>query len=188
MATPEPQPAAPPPPPPPRRRGIGWLWPLLALQLLVIALLLLVRACGEDDDGQTGATNTAQAEPATGGAGAGDDPSGTLTAGGEDVFAAADASLERLDGDVEGAGGEVVSVVEDAGFWVGSQDARVFVEVEDETGLDELGIEEGAVVDFSGQMERNDEAETYGLRGEDAALFRAQGAHVSVQAADVVVE
>ena len=195
MAAPEPRTGPPPPPPPQRRRRSGgWLWPLLALIVLVLLLALLVRACtGDDDDGgsATGGDTAAQTQTGGGSGDGGDGASegqgggGTVTL--DDLLAAGGrGSLTEFDGrDVEVTDGNVVSVVPDAGFWLGSTDAKVFVEVEDEDGLDDLGLEEGTTVSLLGRIEENIEAETYGLRGDDATLYRDQGAHIAVQAADV---
>ena len=166
-------------PPPRRRRGLPWL--LLALVLAaVLALLLLVRACDDDDGGANGSgTPTAEAR---GG--------GELKAGDNDLLAAADGSLARFEGeDVDASSVTVQKVVNESNFWVGSgADSRVFVEVEsDEEGAD-VGLEQGDVVSFVGVVEENLEAETYGLRGEDAELFRRQGAHIRVQAEDLETE
>ena len=101
----------------------------------------------------------------------------------DEVLGASGGSLAEWDGRDDAT---VQSVVQDAGFWLGSgDDERVFVEIEDETGLDELGLQDGDTVSFTGVVERNIEAETYGLRGGDAELFKRQGAHVRVQAADI---
>ena len=164
-----------------RRRGLGWLWPLLALLLLLALIVLLVRACGDDDDGTTAGGGAATAAETTGGGGDG----GTVQF--DELLGASGGSLAEWEGrDVDVADAEVLAVVTDAGFWIGTGNGqRVFVEIEDETGLDELGLEDGDTVTFVGKVERNVEAETYGLRGEDATLFREQGAHIRAQAEDV---
>ena len=166
-----------------RRRGLGWLWPLLALILLLLLVLMLVRACGDDDDGDGGAGGGATTAQTDDGGGA----SGSGTVSGDELLAASGGSLAEFAGrDVEITDTGVLSVVQDAGFWIGSgDDERVFVEIEDETGLDELGLQEGDTVSFTGTVEENLEAETYGLTGDDAAMFREQGAHIRVQAADI---
>ena len=41
---------------------------------------------------------------------------------------------------------------------------------------------------FSGRVDENLEAETYGLRGDDATLFRQHGAQIAVQAGDLEKE
>ena len=176
MAAPEAR-TPPPPPPPSRRRGGGWLWPLLALIALVLLLLLLVKACTDDDDDGSAGGGDTTAQTKTDGGG------GTVTL---DELLASGGSLTAFEGrDADVTDGNVVSVVPDAGFWLGSTDEKVFVEVEDEDGLDDLGLEDGATVSLLGRVEENIEAETYGLRGDDATLFRKQGAHIAVQAADV---
>ena len=47
------------------------------------------------------------------------------------------------------------------------------------------GDDDGDAVAFAGIVEKNLEAETYGLEGGDARLFREQGAHLRVQAGEV---
>jgi hypothetical protein len=159
-----------------------------------------VRACtGDDDDGSSAAGGDTVAQTQTGGGSDdGDGGEGDAEGGGgggdtvtlDDLLASGGGgSLTEFNGrDVEVTDGNVVSVVPGAGFWLGSTDAKVFVEVEDEDGLDDLGLEEGATVSLLGRIEENIEAETYGLRGDDATLYRDQGAHIAVQAADVETE
>ena len=143
-----------------RRRGAWWLWLVAALLLLALLIALLARGCGDDGD----------------------------SASFENVLAASNGSLAEFDGkDVDVSSGEVTKVVEDSGFWVGSGDQRVFVEVEDEQGTDVENVQEGDSVSFNGVVEQNIPAEDYGLTGEDARLYDAQGRHIRVQAGDVEV-
>jgi hypothetical protein len=179
MSTTEPA-SRPPTAPPPKRGGFGWLWLLLLLAALIVLILLLVRACGDDDgNGNNGGTAAGQVDAANG--------SGSLEAEGDDLLGAADGSLERFAGkDVDASQVEVQKVVNESGFWVGpNAERRVFVEVEsDEEGSD-VGLSEGDAVSFTGVIEQNIEAEDYGLRGDDAALYDRQGQHVRVQREDL---
>jgi hypothetical protein len=156
---------------PRKRRGLGWL--LALALLLVVAILLLARSCGGDDDG--------------GSSSGGDAAAGTIVVDGKDLLTQTD-SLAAVSGETVSANAVAVqSVVNDSGFWVGTSEAdRVFVEVEDDGSGTDLGLQAGDEVSFEGTIEKNDEAETYGLRAEQGAQqFREQGYHVRVQAGDV---
>jgi hypothetical protein len=154
-----------------KRRGLGLL--LALALLLVLVILVLVKACGGDDDnGSSGGSGGAAA--------------GSITAGGKDLIGAAAAgSIAYLDGKTVSANGVAVqSVVNETGFWVGTSETdRVFVETENAGDGTSLDLTAGDTVSFDGAIEKNLEAETYGLRaGAGAEQFRKQGYHVRVQA------
>jgi hypothetical protein len=155
-----------------KRRGLGWL---LALALvIVIAILLLARSCGGDDDNNGSSGGSAAV--------------GTIMAGGKDLLAQASGSLSGVSGKSVSANAVAVqSVVNDSGFWAGtSKTDRVFVETEATGSGTKLGLQPGDKVSFDGTIEKNKEAETYGLRANQGAQqFRNQGFHVRVQAKDV---
>jgi len=181
---------------PRRRRGLWWI---LGLLLFVLLLILLLRGCGDDDDNGSGAGG-ATTEQTDGGSGDTGDTggdsgdaeggAGSLTSDGQNVFAeilGGPGALEGLLGkDAEGTSVTVQEVVNEDGFWVGtSEEDRVFVEIEDD-GAASIDVAKGDTVSFTGVIEQNIEAETYGLREEQGAQqFRDQGAHVQVQAGDL---
>jgi hypothetical protein len=159
----------------------------------LLLLLLLLRGC-DDDDGSAngpGATTAEQTTDGSGnGAGSADGGAGTLLAGDQDLLAAlagGAGGLEAFEGkDAKGDGVTVQELVNETGFWVGTSDTdRVFVEIEDEGGSP-IDAKKGDRVSFTGVIEKNLEAETYGLRANQGAQqFRDQGFHVQVQAGDL---
>lgn len=160
-------------PNPYRRKRPGlvwWLW-ALALAVAIIVVALLVKRL--TDGGSGNGTSTA-ARVGTVGA-PGDSPGGTqaggrssLRAGSKDLLALArggGGSLAAVAsaGTVTGKGLRVRRRVDDTGFFVGRlQTDSVFVEVEKQ-GLTKVKLAAGDTVSFSGTLERNLEAETYGL-------------------------
>jgi hypothetical protein len=182
-----------------RRRRAPILWLVLLAVLLLVALALGVRACGDESGGaDTGPALTASEGGGEQGEGLGGEQGtiptegstgdGLVTAGEDDLLAAAGGggSLEEFDGrDVSAQNVLVQEVVDESGFWVGGDETRrVFVEVEGDATSIELA--EGDRVGFTGVIEPNLEAESYGLRAEGGAeQFRSQGYHVQVQAADL---
>lgn len=158
------------------------------LVLPLVLLLLLVPACGgggDDDSGAAGGAATEQAD--TGGGTAAGGP-GTLISAGQDVFAEVLGGPGALEGvrdmEVVGTSVAVHEVVNERGFWIGtSEEDRIFVELE---GTGAPAVKAGEKVSFTGVMEQNLGAETYGISEEGGAQqFRDQGLHVQVQAGDL---
>jgi hypothetical protein len=185
-----------------RRPGlVWWLWALAAV-VAVVVFALLVKSCSDDagDDGSgTGAQGSTAAIVGTTGL-SGDAPGGTqaggpgsLRAGSRDLLglARAGGSLAAAadGGTVIGKGLRVQRRVDHTGFFVGpSASHSVFVEVE-KKGLTKIKLARGDTVSFTGTLERNLEAETYGLRaGQGAEQFRAQRYHVKTQADQLSVQ
>jgi hypothetical protein len=179
-----------PEPEPNRRRR--W-WPAASLLLLFVLLLLTLGGCGGGDDNSGTADATSAEEGSTdsgagGGAAAGGP--GSLVSAGQDVFAqllGGPGALEEVRGkEVVGTSVPVQEVVSATGFWVGSAELdRIFVEIEGK-GDASVEVTEGDKVSFTGVMEPNLGAETYGLsEGQGAQQFRDQTLHVKVQAGDL---
>ena len=158
---------------------------------LVLMLLLLGGCGGSGDSGGSGdATTQASTDGSgsdTGGGTAAGGP-GSLISAGQDVFAQLLGGPGALEGvrDMEVVGTSVVvdEVVNEKGFWIGTSEAdRIFLEVE---GAGAPAVKAGDKVSFTGVMEQNLDAETYGLSEDGGAQqFRDQGLHVQVQAGDL---
>jgi plastocyanin len=160
---------------PRRSRGLGWLW--LLLLLAAAALVLAYFLTRGDDGGSTG-----------GSGGSGASSGATLTAGGANVLGSV-GNLARFRGKAVDADGiRVQEAVNDKGFWLGtSKQNRVFVE-EEFDGPAPVTVQTGDTVSFTGTIEKNIEAEAYGVRAsEGAAQLRRQGYHVRVKGSDVKV-
>jgi hypothetical protein len=157
------------------------------LVLALVLLLVLVPGCGggDDDSGSGGGAATEQAD--TGGGSTAGGP-GTLISAGQDVFAEVLGGPGALEGvrdmEVVGTSVAVHEVVNERGFWIGtSEEDRIFLELE---GTGAPAVKAGEKVSFSGVMEQNLGAETYGISEEGGAQqFRDQGLHVQVQAGDL---
>jgi hypothetical protein len=153
---------------------------------LVVVVLALGGCGGGNDSGGGSDAATEQASTADGGTAAGGP--GSLVSAGQDVFAQLLGGPGALEGvrdmPVVGTSVAVQEVVNESGFWVGtSEEDRIFVEVEGGAPVD---VEVGDKVSFTGVMEQNLGAETYGLSEEAGAQqFRDQGLHVKVRAADL---
>lgn len=184
-----------------RHRRSGWA-PLVAAAALVVAILLLiVYGCdnGSKKSGNDGATTaaivgtTGASSDAPGGGAAGGPAK--LVAGTQDLLLLAKPGRSLSDaadaGAVKAKSVVVQEVVDHSGFWVAASPTettdRVFVEVE-KRGLTKVKLQNGNHVSFTGTIEKNLEAETYGLRAnQGAALFRKQGYHVKTQASKLTV-
>ncbi|HEY0718619.1 MAG TPA: hypothetical protein VGD68_13455, partial [Streptosporangiaceae bacterium] len=93
-----------------------------------------------------------------------------------------------VNGHVTGAGVTVQSVVTHNGFWIGSADLRVWVEL---TGpLKPLHIVTGDHLRFTGTVAANGSSfpAQAGLRGPDAALLDREGAHIEVETTSIRIE
>jgi hypothetical protein len=177
MSTPEPARPESSARPPSRRDDLLLLLTIAAF--LATSIVLFAWGCAHrGDDGGAGATTATSAESA----------SGALVVDGESVFEHVNnATLRELIGRRAAANAvEIESVVNEAGFWVGTNEAnRVFVEVEGEEDT-EVVRKPGDTVSFDGAIEQNLEAEAYGLRTEsDVQQFRDLGAHIRVQAGEL---
>lgn len=161
--------------------------PAASLALLLVLLLLLVSGCGGggDDSGAAGETSAEQND--TGGGSTAGGP-GSLISAGQDVFAQVLGGPGALEGvrdmEVVGTSVPVNEVVNESGFWIGtSEEDRIFLELE---GAGAPAVKAGEKVSFTGVMEQNLGAETYGISEEGGAQqFRDQGLHVQVQAGDL---
>lgn len=161
--------------------------PAASLAFLLVLLLLLVSGCGGggDDSGAAGETSAEQND--TGGGSTAGGP-GSLISAGQDVFAQVLGGPGALEGvrdmEVVGTSVPVNEVVNESGFWIGtSEEDRIFLELE---GAGAQAVKAGEKVSFTGVMEQNLGAETYGISEEGGAQqFRDQGLHVQVQAGDL---
>ena len=173
-------------------KGAGWLKWLVLLLLLLAAVVLLVSLLGDDDE-DTAATGPAvtASDPATPSSGA----AGGATASGTGALPAAGQSLLGASPDVfggavgeqaSGRGVEVLSVVEDEGFFVGtSPQDRVYVELGGDVGENEQAAayepQVGDRVDLDGEVRPapEDPGRTLRLEAEDASVVEEQGAFVN---------
>ena len=172
----------------------GWLkWLLLLLLLLVVAGILIALLTGGDDE-ETGSNATpspaAQSQGAGAGAGAnaaGTGENGTLVAAQQSLLGAGGAAFAGAVGEqVTGRDIEVVSVVEDEGFFVGtSEQDRVYVEFGGDVGEDETAADfrpaVGDRVSLEGELRPapEDPGRTLRLEAADAQVVEQQGAFVN---------
>lgn len=173
----------------------GWLkWLLLALVLLlVIGALIALLSGGEDEQASPAAVAPAgqsqSAAGATGAAAAGGAGSqGSLVgAGGQSLLGASAATLGSIVGEqVTGRDLEVLSLVEDDGFFVGtSEQDRVYVEFGGDVGEDETAADfrpaVGDRVNLEGELRPApaDAGRTLRLERTDAQVVERQGAFVN---------
>ena len=174
---------------------LKWLLPLLLLLVLAIVLIALLSG-GDDDSERSGATQApaASAAPddpssrATGGAAAGAGAAGTLVTVGDVSLLGADA--EAFGGAVgeqaTGRGIEVLSVIENEGFFVGtSEQDRVYVEFGAEVGENETARDyqpsAGDRVDLRGEIRPapQEPGRTLHLEQADARVVERQGAFIN---------
>jgi hypothetical protein len=161
----------------------------LAAPLLLpfVLLLLLVPGCG-GGGGDSGSGGGAATEQADTGAGTEAGGPGTVMAAGQNVFEQVLGGPGALEGvrdmEVVGTSVAVEEIVNERGFWIGTSEAdRIFLELE---GTGAPAVKAGEKVSFTGVMEQNLGAETYGISEDGGAQqFRDQGLHVQVQAGDL---
>ena len=173
----------------------GWLkWLLLALLLLLVIGVLIALLSGGDDKkaapaaatpaGQSGATSGAgNGAAAAGGAGQGS----LVGAGKQSLLGASAATFGSAVGEqVTGRDLEVLSVVEDEGFFVGtSEQDRVYVEFGGDVGENETAADfrpaAGDRVNLEGELRPapEDAGRTLRLEQADAQVVEQQGAFVN---------
>ena len=84
------------------------------------------------------------------------------------------------------SGADVLTVLVDEGFWVGSGNGRVWVQID--TAIESLyGVDAGDSVNLTGRVVAHDSAFVAGVgpTGSDAQDLTRQGAHITVEVDDV---
>lgn len=171
----------------------GWLkWLLLLVLLLIVAIVLIALLSGDDDDTPAPTVTTPAAAtqpPATGGTAAntGQETGTLVTARAKSLLGASAATFEEGIGEpAVGRNIEVLSLIEDDGFFVGtSNDDRVYVEFGADVGEDETGDDYrpsvGDRVNLEGELRPapDDPGRTLRLERADAQVVERQGTFIN---------
>ena len=177
----------------PQRSKFPWWLLLLALAVIAVVAFLLTRGADDAGDGTTTSEQqSGQTADGTGGGAAGDAAGenagkapGKISAGGATVYPLSEGLTvgDYAGQKVVGTAVPVESVVDDAGFWVGSNaDDRIFVLLTG-TGADSPPVEPGDAIDFEGVVAKHGKgfAEQIGVqRNAGAKRLTALKGHVEI--------